>query len=139
MCDLSDTTFPVSGTRNFLFSLAGISCMQDTTHFTGAMLIAELGSRDQMTPDQAKSWIESKSGYRFDPDAMYKIRWPQHQHSEDWSGYSDLTIHIMSDSELMALENEYRKYNKLPPRKPWEPADYEKHMGHADAAVRLKE
>jgi len=111
--------------------------MQCITHFTGAQLIDELRSRDGMTPDEAKSWIEEKTGYRFDSQAMYKLRWPQHERSDTWSGYSDLKIHIMNDHELVQYEDEYRKYNKLPPRKPWEAPMYESHMGRADAAVRL--
>jgi hypothetical protein len=114
-----------------------VSIMQCTSHFTGAQLIDELKSRDRKTPDEAKSWIEEKTGYRFDSQAMYKLRWPQHERSDTWSGYSGLKIHIMNDHELATLEDEYRKYNKKPPRKPWEPFMYEASMGRAKAAVRL--
>jgi hypothetical protein len=90
-----------------------------------------------MTPEQAKSWIESKSGFKFDPEAMDKLRWPQHDRSETWSGCSGLMIHIMGDYELVVLEREYLKYNKMPPRKPGEPSTYDAYMGRADAAIRL--
>ncbi|MDY7110667.1 MAG: hypothetical protein SYC29_18700 [Planctomycetota bacterium] len=111
--------------------------MQDTHHSTGATLIDELESRDGMTPDEAKSWVEGKTGYRFDSQAMYKLRWPQHERSDTWSGYSDLTIHIMNDPELDRLEIKIRAKNKEPPRKPWEASMFEASMGRAEAAVRL--
>ena len=111
--------------------------MQYTTHFTGKGFIEELESRDKMSADQAVSWIESKTGYKYDPDAMYKLRWSSGDEARTWSGYPALKVHIMHDSELAKLDAEYRKLNKLPPRKPWEPWIHESSLGRAGAASRL--
>lgn len=93
--------------------------------------MSDLRSRDGMTEDQAKSWIESKTKRAFDPQAMYKLRWPMHADSNGWTDRPDLKIHIMTDAELNSLEREVIKNNKRPQREPWEPPMYESARGRA--------
>lgn len=106
--------------------------MEKFSTFPGSGLLAELRVSDGMTESEAKDWITKKTGRAYDPGAMYKLRWPDHEDSKTWSGYADLRLHIMSDAELTEMEQAYRKHNKLPPRRPWEPHMFKSAMGRSD-------
>ena len=105
--------------------------MQYTTTFRGSGLVEELRVRDQMTDDEARSWIEERTGRKFHPDAMYKLLWPQHVESSVWSRTEGLRIHIMADHELATMEREVRKYNKMGKRNPGDPPMFDYSMGRA--------
>ena len=113
--------------------------MDNTTSMRGSGFIDELRVRGGMTDQAAKTWIKMKTGYTFDPDAMYKVRWPAHERSERWAEMKELRVHIMSDVELEAADREHRKQNKIAPRRPREPSAYEFAKGaqqRAEAARR---
>ena len=103
-----------------------------STCMPGFALVDELKCSDKMTEEAAKSWIEQKTGRAFDTEAMYELRWPPHEDSPTWSGYINMHVHIMNDAELMQMEREYRKHNKLPPRRPGEPSMFKAAMGRAE-------
>ena len=89
-----------------------------------------------MTQANARAWIIRKSGRGFDPDAMYELRWQTEEDSPTWSGYAELHVHIMTDLELMHLEREVRRLQRLPQRRPWERPMFEAAMGRSDGYGR---
>lgn len=105
--------------------------MDCSTSFLGSALADELRSSDKLTADEARSWIARKSGHRFDPEAMYKLCWSASQDSATWSGFRGLSVHIMSDLELLQLETEQRRVRGLPHRRPWEAPLFRRAMGRA--------
>jgi hypothetical protein len=88
--------------------------------FTGSALVSELQTSDKMTVAAARAWIIQKTGSGFAPDALYQLRWSSEEDSPTWSGYVEMHVHVMSDSELLELDREHRRQQRLPPRKPWE-------------------
>lgn len=125
--------------REWIATLDHDDMMDNTTSFRGSGFIDELMVRDGMTSPAAKTWIKKKTGYTFDPDAIYKVRWPPHESSERWAEMKELRVHIMSDVELEAADREYRKHNMIAPRRPREPSAYEFAKGaqqRAEAARR---
>lgn len=105
--------------------------MECSAAFLGTALVAELRSSDKLAEDAARAWIARKSGHRFDPEAMYRMRWPASQDSATWSGFRGLSVRIMSDVELLQLEREQRRQRGLPPRLPWEAPLFRRSMGRA--------
>ena len=98
----------------------------------GSGLLAELRSSDAMSQVEARAWIARKAGRAYDPGAMYQLLWPDHEDSKTWGGYADLRVHVLSDAELNDMEWAYRKHNKLPPRRPWEPPMFESARGRSE-------
>lgn len=105
-----------------------------TTSFLGDGLIKELMSRDRMSADEARAWIEELTGFEFDSDAMYKLSWPGHKGSYKWGDTGDLRLRIMTDPELYRSEVESRKFNKQPPLKLFNEPMFKRAYGRADAA-----
>jgi hypothetical protein len=105
--------------------------MDCSKSFLGSALATELCTSDRLTSVEARSWIARKSGHRFDPEAMYKLCWSASQDSATWSGFRGLSVHIMSDLELLQLETEHRRQRGLPRRRPWEPPLFQRAMGRA--------
>lgn len=105
--------------------------MQCSAAFVGSALVFELQASDKLSVAAARTWIAKKSGHRFDPEAMYELRWPSAEDSATWSGFADMSVHIMSDVELVQLERERRRQQGLPQRKPWEPPLFGTSMGRA--------
>ena len=105
--------------------------MQCSAAFVGNALVTELQASDKLTVAAARTWIARKSGHRFDPEAMYQLMWSSTEDSATWCGFVDMNVHIMTDVELMHLEQEHRTQRGLPKRRPWEPPLYESSMGRA--------
>jgi hypothetical protein len=114
----------------------GVSCgaLQCSTSFIGSALLDELRSNDKLTEATARAWVVRKTGHRFDPEAMYELRWQTDEDSPTWSGYVDMHVHIMTDLELMNMEREYRRQHRLPQRRPWEPPMFQAAMGRWDGS-----
>ena len=106
--------------------------MEQSSTFLGARLLAELRSSDGLTEVEGMEWIARKSGRRYDAGAMYRLAWPEHEDPKTWSEYAGLRVRVMTDFELDGLEREYRKQNKLPPRRPWEARMFESSRGRSD-------
>ncbi|HEX6885909.1 MAG TPA: hypothetical protein VF530_21225 [Planctomycetota bacterium] len=105
--------------------------MDCSASFLGTSLVTELCSSDKLSMDAARTWIARKSGHRFDPEAMYQLNWPASQDSATWGGFRGLSVHIMSDVELLQLEHEQRRQRGLPRRLPWEAPLFRRAMGRA--------
>lgn len=110
--------------------------MQCSASFMGSVLMGELESVDKMTTADARSWLARKTGHQFDPEAMYELRWPTEEDSPTWSGYVDMHVHIMTDAELMQMEREFRRQNRMPQRRPWEAPMFRAAMGRSDGPRR---
>ncbi len=74
--------------------------METTTRLLGAWLLQDLKSDDEMTEEEARSWIQAKTNRPFDPDVMYGLEWPPNERSQTWGGYSTLRVWIMTDYEV---------------------------------------
>src|SRR5262245_27041499 len=105
--------------------------MQCSAAFVGSALLVELQTSDKLSAAAARAWIAKKSGHLFDPEAMYQLRWPSSEDSATWGGFLDMSVHIMSDQELVQLERERRRLQGLPQRRPWEPPLFGTSMGRA--------
>jgi len=103
--------------------------MQCSIVFTGSALAAELKSSDKMEAAAARAWISRKSGLAFASEAMYELRWHDHEDSPTWAGYVGLEVHVLNDRELLELEREHRKRHGLPDRRPWEAPMFQAAMG----------
>ena len=114
--------------------------MQMYTLHVGPDLVANLRSDDEMTEAQAIEWIEVHTGYRYDPVAMYKLRWDESPqvNQRTIARLPGLRVGIMSDFELVNLDRESRRDSKKPPHKPGEPWEYQAFMGRAQAAQRIE-
>jgi len=103
--------------------------MERSSTFLGTELLGDLTGSDGMKASQAQDWIGRKAGRPYDPDAMYRLRWPEEEDPKTWEECPELRVNVMSDVELLELEQEYRRLHHLPPRKPWEPPMYGDAMG----------
>jgi hypothetical protein len=106
--------------------------MDQSSTLLGSNLLAELRSSDGMTVREGEDWISRMAGRSYDAGAMYLLTLPEHEDPKTWGGYAGLRLHVMSDSELIVLEREYRKREGLPPRRPWEPHMFESAMGRSE-------
>jgi hypothetical protein len=106
--------------------------MDPSSTFIGSGLLAELRATDHMNERQGREWITKKTGRPYDPGAMYRLSWPEESDPKTWAECPHVQLHVMSDMELVSLELEVRRRDRLPPRRPWEPHMFESAMGRAE-------
>jgi hypothetical protein len=109
-----------------------LQAMERSSTFLGSGLLAELRSSDGLSAKEGRDWISKKAARPFDADAMYMLTWPENEDPKTWREYTNLRIHVMSDSELDTLELQYRKRHALPPRRPWEARMFQSSRGRSE-------